>query len=181
MPAPQPNLADLGRTRLVLGIDPGTARMGYGLVAQSTTGELTAVDYGVLTTTPDRPLAERLRVIYAGLTSLIDQYQPGEVAVEQLFFSRNVSTAIAVGQARGVALVSAANRGLPVYEYSPQQVKQSVAVYGLARKGQVQHMVRVLLRLAEIPQPDDAADALALAICHLHTSRNAQLVHEFSR
>lgn len=163
------------RERLVLGIDPGTAIMGYGLVA-ARGDELRPVDFGVLTTTADLPLAERLRVLYEGLTDLIRRYGPTEVAVEKLFFSRNVTTAIAVGQARGVALVAAANAGLTVCEYSPQEVKQAVAVYGKATKDQIQQMVRVLLGLAEIPWPDDAADALAIAICHLNTSETADLI-----
>jgi crossover junction endodeoxyribonuclease RuvC len=149
--------------------------MGYGLVVESARG-LSALDYGALTTTADRPLAERLRLLYDGLVGLIGRYRPNEVAVEELFFSRNVRTALAVGQARGVALLAAANCGLPVAEYSPQQVKQAVAVYGRARKEQVQQMVQVLLGLAEIPEPDDAADALALAICHLHTSQAERLI-----
>ena len=165
----------MARERLVLGIDPGTAIMGYGLVA-ARGDELRPVDFGVLTTTADQPLAERLRVLYEGLTDLIRRYRPTEVAVEKLFFSRNVTTAIAVGQARGVALVAAANSGLTVCEYSPQEVKQAVAVYGKATKDQIQQMVRVLLGLAEIPWPDDAADALAIAICHLNTSETADLI-----
>jgi crossover junction endodeoxyribonuclease RuvC len=165
----------LVRERLVLGIDPGTAIMGYGLVA-ARGDELRPIDFGVLTTTADQPLAERLRILYEGLTDLIRRFDPTEVAVEKLFFSRNVTTALAVGQARGVALVAAANCGLTVSEYSPQQVKQAVAVYGKATKDQIQHMVRVLLGLAEIPWPDDAADALAIAICHLYTSDAAELI-----
>jgi len=166
-----------GRSRLALGIDPGTAIMGYGLVAE-VGGELRPVDYGVLTTSSDVPLARRLQTLYDGLTDLIRRHRPTEAAVEELFFSRNVRTAIAVGQARGVALLAAANAGLPVAEYSPQQVKQAVAVYGRARKDQVQQMVRVLLRLEELPQPDDAADALALAICHLHSVQAERWVRE---
>jgi crossover junction endodeoxyribonuclease RuvC len=149
--------------------------MGYGVVSESGTG-LAAVDYGTLTTTSDRPLAERLRSLYEGLVELIGRHHPTEVAVEQLFFSRNVRTALVVGQARGVALLAAANCGLSVAEYSPQQVKQAVAVYGRARKEQIQQMVQVLLGLPEIPEPDDAADALALAICHLHTTQTETLI-----
>lgn len=151
--------------------------MGYGVVAESG-GNLTALDYGCLTTTSDRPLAERLRVLYEGLVGLIARHQPTEVAVEELFFSRNVRTALAVGHARGVALLAAASCGLEVAEYSPQQVKQAVAVYGRARKEQIQQMVQVLLGLPEIPEPDDAADALALAICHIHTSEAERLVSQ---
>lgn len=149
--------------------------MGYGIVAAQ--GEsLRPIDFGVLTTTPDQPIEDRLRILYDGLTDLIRRYSPTEAAIEKLFFSRNVSTAIAVGQARGVAIVAAANAGLGVREYSPQEVKQSVAVYGKATKAQIQQMVKVLLGLKEIPWPDDAADALAIAICHLNTSETVDLI-----
>ncbi len=171
-------LPDGGR-RVALGIDPGTAIMGYGLVAEAGP-DLELVAYGALTTTADLALPRRLQALYAGLCELIRRHRPTEVAVEELFFSRNVRTALAVGQARGVALLAAANSGLPVAEYSPQQVKQAVAVYGRAGKAQIQQMVRVLLRLDDVPEPDDAADALALAICHLHTSRTEQLIRSRS-
>ncbi len=151
---------------LTLGIDPGTATTGYGFVA-SAGDRLTLVECGVVATPADESLPQRLQTIYAGLTSLIRLHHPDSVAVEELFFSRNVRTALAVGQARGVALLAAAHAGLPVYEYTPLQVKQAVAGYGRADKEQVQAMVRVLLGLDRIPQPDDAADAIAIAICHL--------------
>jgi crossover junction endodeoxyribonuclease RuvC len=150
---------------IVLGIDPGTAILGYGVVAIE--GEaLEAVDFGVLTTPASLPLTSRLLLLFDGLTQIIDGVHPTDVAVEQLFFSRNVQSAFAVGQARGVALLAAARRGLPVSEYTPQQVKQAVAGYGKATKNQVQTMVQMMLALREKPQPDDAADALAIAICH---------------
>lgn len=149
----------------MLGVDPGTAILGYGVVAMQ--GEaLEAVDYGVLTTSASLPLTSRLLLLFEGLTEIIERVSPTEVAVEQLFFSRNVQSAFAVGQARGVALLAAARQGLGVAEYTPQQVKQAVAGYGRATKSQVQSMVQVMLALKEIPQPDDAADALAIAICH---------------
>ena len=166
---------------LVLGIDPGTAIMGYGLVAQpaaagpggSVTGAggtgLQMIDYGAVRTPAHMPLVERLPRLYAGLVDVLQQYQPGAVAIEALFFGRNVTTAISVGQARGVAVLAAAHCGLPIAEYTPMQIKQSVVGYGKATKDQVQQMVRMLLGLATIPQPDDAADALAIAICHLHS------------
>lgn len=151
--------------QVVLGIDPGTAILGYGVVTVE--GEcLRAVTYGVLTTSPSISLSGRLLLIYEGLCVILEKTRPTEVSVEQLFFSRNVQSALAVGQARGVALLAAARYGLSVSEYTPQQVKQSVAGYGRATKDQVQNMVRVMLGLDEIPQPDDAADALAIAICH---------------
>ncbi|MGE5618166.1 MAG: crossover junction endodeoxyribonuclease RuvC [Sphingomonadaceae bacterium] len=154
-----------GSRRIVLGVDPGTAILGYGVVA--TTGEtLEAVEYGALTTPAYLPLTSRLLMLFEGLTEIIGRVSPTEVAVEQLFFSRNVQSAFAVGQARGVALLAAARCGLPVSEYTPQQVKQAVAGYGKATKNQVQSMVQVMLALRDIPRPDDAADALAIAICH---------------
>jgi len=155
---------------LVLGIDPGTALTGYGLV-KSEGDDLTLVAYGVITTSPHQPLPERLQHIYRELTALIEDRQPTAVAVEELFFSKNVRTALSVGQARGVVLLAAANAGLPVYEYTPLQVKQAIVGYGQASKAQVQQMVKMLLALDSVPQPDDAADAIAVAICHTHSAR----------
>ena len=160
---------------LVLGIDPGTAITGYGLVREAG-DQLQAVAYGAITTPSDWALPQRLRKIYGDLTALIREYSPTEGAVEQLFFSRNVKTALAVGQARGVVLLAMADGGLPVHEYTPLQVKQSVVGYGRAEKAQVQELVKLLLGLEAVPQPDDAADALAVAICHLHSARMAALI-----
>ena len=160
---------------LVLGIDPGTAITGYGLVREAG-DQLQAVAYGAITTPSDWALPQRLRKIYADLTALIREYSPTESAVEQLFFSRNVKTALAVGQARGVVLLAMADGGLPVHEYTPLQVKQSVVGYGRAEKAQVQELVKLLLGLEAVPQPDDAADALAVAICHLHSARMDALI-----
>jgi crossover junction endodeoxyribonuclease RuvC len=157
-------LATKGR-RVVLGVDPGTAILGYGVVAVDG-DELSALEYGVLTTPSHLPLTSRLLALFDGLTTVIDRTRPSEAAVEQLFFARNVQSALAVGQARGVVLLAAARGAIPVSEYTPLQVKQAVAGYGRATKEQVQQMVQVILRLQEIPQPDDAADALAIAICH---------------
>ncbi len=155
---------------LILGIDPGTAITGYGLVRRQGGREVVLVDYGIIRTPARRPMAERLKQLYHELMDLIDQAQPNEVAVEELFFSRNVTTALSVGQARGVAILAAAEAGLPVYEYKPREVKQAVAGYGNASKQQVQQMVQMLLNLDEIPRPDDAADAVAVAICHAHSA-----------
>lgn len=155
---------------LTLGIDPGTAIMGYGLVTQEG-ADLVAVAYGSLTTQAKVPPAERLRSLYDDLTALIAVYHPDAVAVEELFFNQNVRTALAVGQARGVVLLCAAQAGLAVAEYTPLQVKGAVVGYGRATKDQVGHMVRTLLRLRETPRPDDTADALAVAICHVHSAR----------
>jgi len=156
---------------LALGIDPGTATTGYGLVEQSPDGDLTPVAYGVLTTPKDISAPQRLELLYQQLNEILLLHRPQTSAVEKLFFQRNVSTAIAVGQARGVVLLALAQAGLEVAEYSPNEIKQAVAGYGAADKRQVQEMVRVLLSLSEIPRPDDAADALAIAICHLNTNR----------
>ena len=156
---------------LALGIDPGTATTGYGLVRLTRDGNLEAVAFGVILTPAHAPSHERLLMLYRDLGKLIRLHHPATCAVEKLFFQRNVSTAIAVGQARGVVMLCIAEAGLDVAEYTPNEVKQAVAGYGSAQKRQVQEMVRVLLALPEIPKPDDAADALAIAITHLHTKR----------
>ncbi len=156
---------------LSLGIDPGTATTGYGLVHELPDGSLEAVAFGIISTPKDMPPAERLDLLYQELNKILAQYHPETAGVEKLFFQRNISTAIAVGQARGVILLALAQSGLEVAEYTPNEVKQAVAGYGSADKRQVQEMVRVLLSLPEIPKPDDAADALAIAICHLNTNR----------
>jgi len=153
--------------RQVLGIDPGTATLGYGVISIAE-GTLYYQGSGALTTPATVPMPQRLLQLYLGLQQLLAQYRPTEVAVEQLFFSRNTTTAIAVGQARGVALLAAAQAGVPVAEYTPAQVKQAVVGQGRADKERVQEMVRLILRLEQTPEPDDAADALALAICHAH-------------
>ena len=150
---------------IVLGIDPGTANMGYGVVlAQGR--QLAALDGGVIATPAAEPLERRLARIHARLTDLIAEHQPAAVAVEDLYFGQNARTAFAVGQARGVALLSAGIAGLPCFSYTPQAVKQAVCGSGGAGKEQVQRMVGALLSLPEPPQPDHAADALAVAICH---------------
>lgn len=159
----------------VLGIDPGTAITGYGLVREAEKG-LVLVECGVITTPSDRPLPVRLQAIYRELTGIIARHRPETGAVEELFFSRNVRTALSVGHARGVALLALAEAGLPIYEYKPLQVKQTIAGYGGADKQQVQQMVRMLLGLDEIPRPDDAADAVAIAICHIHSITMANLL-----
>jgi len=157
---------------IVLGIDPGTAMTGYGLV-ERTGSRLRAVDYGCLETPAGMPLPERLILIQDGLIDLIETHLPDLVAVERLFFNKNVQTAFAVGQARGVALLTAARYGLPVHEYGPHEVKVAVTGNGRAEKGQVQRMVQTVLGLAVLPRPDDAADALAIAICLAHAHRPA--------
>lgn len=152
---------------IVLGIDPGTAITGCAVVESVNGGNrLRALDYGCIRTQADMPMHERLREIYTSLCQKMREHRPDIAAIEQLYFNKNVRTALAVGQARGVAILAAANCGLEIAEYTPLQVKQSVTGYGRARKEQVQRMVKVLLSLPEIPRPDDVADALAVAICH---------------
>jgi crossover junction endodeoxyribonuclease RuvC len=149
---------------IILGIDPGTAALGYGIVDRNG-GRLRAIDYGCLETSPDLTLPERLLALHSLVDELIQLHEPAIVAVERLFFSRNAQTAIAVGQARGVVLLAAAQHDRPVREATPNEVKVAVAGYGAADKGQVQRMVQLVLGMAELPTPDDAADALAVAIC----------------
>lgn len=156
---------------LALGIDPGTATTGYGLVRLERDGSLVAVKYGVILTPKDASAPARLEMIYDELCTFINKYQPETAAVEKLFFSRNVTTALAVGQARGVVMLALQKAGIEAFEYTPKEVKNAVAGYGGADKRQVQEMVRALLQLDSIPKPDDAADALAVAITHLNTAR----------
>lgn len=154
----------------VLGIDPGTAITGYGVVEEKA-GELKAVAFGAIRTPAKQPLPARLQAIYQGVRNLAEEWKPSSAAVEELFFSSNVRTAMSVGQARGVTLLALTDAGLSIAEYTPLTVKQAVTGYGSADKAQIQEMVRLLLGLAETPKPDDAADALAVAICHLHSAR----------
>jgi crossover junction endodeoxyribonuclease RuvC len=163
---------------LVIGIDPGTATTGYGLVRETEDGSLVVVDFGAILTPAGAPMAERLLHLHRKLKETLLLHRPQSGAVEKLFFQRNVTNALTVGQARGVALLALAETGLTVGEYTPMEVKQAVAGYGGADKNQVQQMVRALLGLAEIPKPDDAADALAVAICHLHSARMQALSAE---
>jgi len=156
---------------LALGIDPGTATTGYGLVRLTPDGSLVAVNYGVILTSKAATAPARLVMLYDQLHEILNEYHPEIAAVEKLFFSRNVTTALAVGQARGVVMLCLQQSGIEAFEYTPNEVKQAVAGYGSAQKRQVQEMVRALLQLDAIPKPDDAADALAIAITHLNTKR----------
>ncbi len=153
-----------GHGRVILGIDPGTALTGYGIV-EKTGNRLAALSYGVVRTPAGLDLHERLALLFDELSALLARYQPTVAAVESLFFNVNVRTALAVGHARGVCLLACSQAGCGLYEYTPQQVKQAVVGYGKAEKQQVQRMVTTLLGLREVPRPDDAADALAVAIC----------------
>jgi crossover junction endodeoxyribonuclease RuvC len=160
----------------ILGLDPGTATVGYGLI-EIQEGQPTVVAYGVLETSPkDGSTAERLQIIYRGLNELLEQYQPDQAAVEELFFGRNTTTAIRVGQARGVLLLALANAGIPIAEYSPPKIKEAVSGYGKASKQQVQFMVQNILDLDEIPRPDAAADGLAVALTHYQHYRFESMV-----
>lgn len=153
----------------IIGIDPGLATTGYGIV-DSDGYRCSLVEFGCVKTGAELENPERLKIIYNDLHSLLTKYQPAVMAVEKLFFSRNVTSAMQVGEARGVAVLAGCHAGLVVSEYTPLQVKQAVVGYGRAEKQQIQHMVRVLLTLKTVPRPDDAADALAVAICHAHSS-----------
>jgi crossover junction endodeoxyribonuclease RuvC len=159
------------RARVVIGIDPGTAITGYGLIREHENGDLEWIAHGVVKTPSDWEEPKRLLKLYQALDEILTTYQPDNCAVEKLYFQKNVKTAISVGQGRGAALIAVARADLPVDEYTPSEVKRAVVGYGNADKNQIQQMVKVLLNLSEPPQPDDAADALAVAICHLHSTR----------
>ena len=156
---------------LALGIDPGIATTGYGLVRLTRDGELVAVSFGIISTPKDSSAPARLEMLFDQLKALLKKYKPDTAAVEKLFFQSNVKTALSVGQARGVIMLCLQKAGIEPFEYTPNEIKQAVAGYGGADKRQVQDMVRALLQLDAIPKPDDAADALAIAICHLNTNR----------
>jgi crossover junction endodeoxyribonuclease RuvC len=163
---------------LVIGIDPGTATTGYGLVREEQNGALIMVDFGVIQTPAKVPMPQRLRQLYKELKDIALLHRPDSGAVEKLFFQKNVRTAISVGQGRGVAILALAEAEIEIAEYTPNEIKQSIAGFGGADKAQVQYMVKALLNLDEIPQPDDAADALAVAICHIHSARFKALADE---
>jgi crossover junction endodeoxyribonuclease RuvC len=155
---------------IVLGVDPGAGTTGYGVVVQQGGGAVSLVECGVIRTDSDRPLAERLKDIYLGISDVIVRHSPACVAVEGLFYARNVRTSIILGHARGAILLAATMRDLPVHEYSPAEVKNAVVGHGRADKSQVQFMVQRLLRLKSPPQPADAADGVAVALCHCNAA-----------
>ena len=163
---------------ITLGIDPGTAITGYGVINEEPDGCLKVLDFGVIRTSAELPQAERLVHLYQRIKELILLHHPEMGAVEKLFFERNVRTALHVGQARGVALLALAQSKLQIGEYTPLEVKQAVVGYGGADKNQVQQMVRTILGLETVPHPDDAADALAVAICHIHSAKMRNLYTE---
>lgn len=164
----------------ILGIDPGIAIVGFGFIDQEG-HKLIPVQYGCIQTEAHTDQAIRLREVYDALVQLIDKYKPDAVAIEKLFFNRNVTTAFTVGHARGVLMLAAVQKGLEIAEYTPLQIKQAIAGYGNAEKRQVQEMVKVLLHLSQIPKPDDAADALATAICHAHSSALQMKIKEVGK
>ncbi len=161
---------------VILGIDPGIAITGYGLIKEDETGEISCMACGVIQTEAGLSQQERLLQLFNGLNRLIEQFEPASAGVETLFFQKNVKSAMSVSQARGVVLLCCALAGIPVFEYPPVAVKQAVAGYGKADKKQIQEMVKVLLQMDTIVKPDDAADALAIAICHLHSHRFSEMV-----
>lgn len=156
---------------IILGLDPGLATMGYGIVEKLTNGGTVAVDYGVVKTPKDESLPVRLAMLEEGVNKILQKYKPDEIAVEELFFSKNITTGIPVAHARGVMLLTCIKYCGKLYEYTPNQIKQALTGYGKADKVQMMHVVTSLLRLDKIPRPDDAADALAVALCHAHTAR----------
>lgn len=163
---------------IVIGIDPGTSLTGFGVIQENRTGQVETIDYGVIKTQANQPLPERLVIIYSQLSELLKLHHPDCGAVEKLFFQRNTRTAMSVGQARGVVLLALAQAGIPISEYTPNEVKQAITGYGGAGKSQMQEMVQILLNMGTLPRPDDAADALAVAVCHLHKARIEAIYQE---
>jgi crossover junction endodeoxyribonuclease ruvC len=156
---------------IILGIDPGIATLGYGVVDKDRSGNCRAIDYGVVLTPKEETLPVRLAILEEGVNRVIDRFSPEEIAMEELFFSKNITTGIAVAHARGVTMLACVKKCGRLYEYTPMQIKQALTGYGRADKKQIQQVVTSLLRLKSIPRPDDAADALAIALCHAFTSR----------
>ena len=160
---------------IILGIDPGIATLGYGVIEKDERGNFRAIDYGVVVTPKNESLPVRLAMLEEGVSKILEKYHPDEVAMEELFFSKNITTGIAVAHARGVALLTCVKACGKLYEYTPMQIKQALTGYGRADKQQIQSVVTSMLRLQSIPKPDDAADALAIALCHGFSSRFGEL------
>ena len=161
----------------ILGVDPGTVTTGYGVI-EGEGDEITLIDYGALVSPARSPIGERLSYLYSRLLEVISRCQPDAVAVEQPFIANNVRSALAIGRAQAIAILAAANKEIPSYEYTPTQVKQRVANYGASSKEQIQEMVKLQLGLSEVPQPSDAADALAVALCHLREMHLSSLLNK---
>jgi crossover junction endodeoxyribonuclease RuvC len=157
--------------RIVIGIDPGTAITGYGVVGQTTTGDFELLACGVIRTQAHEPMHLRLLELFNDFWAILHEFSPDQLAIEKLFFGRNVTTALTVGQARGAILLAAAQNNLSVAEYTPAEIKQAITGYGSAEKRQIQEMVQRILQLPQFPQPDDAADGVAVALCHLQRTR----------
>lgn len=160
---------------IVLGIDPGLATLGYGVIEKDARGNCRAIACGVVTTPKDESMPVRLAMLEEDLNKVLDKYSPDEIAMEELFFSKNITTGIAVAHARGVALLTCVKRCGKLYEYTPMQIKQALTGYGKADKKQMQAVVTSLLKLPTVPKPDDAADALAIALCHASASRFGEM------
>ncbi|MCL2485522.1 MAG: crossover junction endodeoxyribonuclease RuvC [Endomicrobia bacterium] len=155
---------------IVLGIDPGLSLVGWGVIEAKSVNNLSALNYGCITTSPKDALIDRIKHINLELQSIIDKYKPSVIAIEQLFFLKKSASVASIGQARGAIVLTAALNKIPLFEYNPRLVKVALTGYGSADKHQMQHMVKTFLRLKEIPKPDDAADALAMAVCHINTN-----------
>jgi crossover junction endodeoxyribonuclease RuvC len=164
------------KRRKILGIDPGLSLTGWGVVLKENNEKLSLVEYGCIKTKPSLSLVERLKDIHLSLQEIINRHSPDEMAIEELFFAKEARTVAAVGQARGAILVAAARENLPVFEYNPRHIKKALTGYGSADKSQIQNMVKMLLALKQVPKPDDSADALAIAICHLNTNKLAEKI-----
>src|SRR5690554_811881 len=160
---------------VIMGIDPGIAIVGYGIV-NYTGNKFVPIDYGAIKTCSSMELSQRLLCIFNGLEEIIEKYAPDAISIEELFFNKNIKTALTVGQGRGVAVLAAARSNVEVFEYTPLQVKQSVVGYGRAEKSQVQQMIKIILNLEKIPKPDDVADALAVAVCHGNSHKVTSLM-----
>ena len=158
-------------SKKILGIDPGFAILGWGFIEGEGISRVDKVEWGAITTSPKETIDKRLLVIYNELSNIIKMYDPDEISLEKLFFNTNSKTVISVGQSQGIALVLAALNNKPIYQYTPLQVKNSLTGYGVSNKKQIQNMLKLVLKLDEIPKPDDAADGIALALCHLQTNR----------
>ncbi|MBE7083827.1 MAG: crossover junction endodeoxyribonuclease RuvC [Clostridiales bacterium] len=156
---------------IIVGFDPGIATLGYGVISTDKSGRAEMIDYGIISTPKEENLAVRLAMLEKGVKQVIDTFKPDEIAVEELFFAKNVKTGIAVAHARGVILLTAIKECGKIFEYTPLQIKQALTGYGRAEKNQIQQMVKTMLKLKGIPRPDDAADALAVALCHAQTNK----------
>lgn len=156
---------------IIVGFDPGLATLGYGVISVDNRGRTEMIDYGIISTPKDENLAVRLAMLEKGVKQVIDTFKPNEIAIEELFFAKNVKTGIAVAHARGVTLLTAIKECGKIFEYTPLQIKQALTGYGRAEKNQIQQMVKTMLKLKGIPRPDDAADALAVALCHAQTNK----------